>query len=218
MIRLHHEGIRIATIATLASIVSIVIISLVSPLYLFLPATALVCIVLILIFRFFRIPKRQYVLNDSAIIAPADGTIVAIEDVKELEYFNDKRKLVSIFMSIHNVHINWFPISGMIKYFKYHPGKYLIARHPKSSELNERTSVVIANAKTEILIRQIAGYVARRIICYAPEGKEAQQSHELGFIRFGSRVDLYLPPDTHIDLKIGDKTIGGVTEIAQLQY
>ena len=166
--------------------------------------------------RFFRDPKRQFILNKDAIIAPADGKIVAIEEVIETEYFKEKRKLVSIFMSIHNVHINWFPISGTIKYFKYHPGKYLLAIHPKSSELNERTSIVIENSGYEILVRQIADFVARRIVCYARETGDAKQSHELGFIRFGSRVDVFLPAETHINVKIGDKTIGGVTEIAQL--
>lgn len=214
MIRLHHEGIQIVTIASLAFIIIVSLISLILPLGFFLPLTACLIVVLILIFRFFRIPKRQYVLNDDAIIAPADGKVVAIEEVKESEYFKDTRKVVSIFMSIHNVHINWFPISGTIKYFKYHPGKYLLARHPKSSELNERTTIVISNPRTEILVRQIAGYVARRIICYAPEGKQASQSNELGFIRFGSRVDIYLPHEALIDVKIGDKTIGGVTELA----
>jgi phosphatidylserine decarboxylase len=214
MISLHREGIRIVTISTLVTIALVAILSMVLPVWIFLTLSGGLTAALILIYRFFRVPKRQYIINQDAIIAPADGVIVAIEEVEETEYFNETRKVVSIFMSVHNVHINWFPISGTVKYFKYHPGKYLLARHPKSSELNERTSIVIGNDKEEILVRQIAGYVARRIICYAGEGKEAKQSHELGFIRFGSRVDIFLPPETQMKLKIGDKTIGGVSEIA----
>jgi phosphatidylserine decarboxylase len=215
MIRLHREGIRIVTISTLMAIALVAMLSMIQvPLWIFLTLSGGLTIALIIIYRFFRDPKRQYVINQDAIIAPADGVIVAIEEVAETEYFNETRKVVSIFMSIHNVHINWFPISGTVKYFKYHPGKYLLARHPKSSELNERTSIVIGNDKQEILVRQIAGYVARRIICYAGEGRKVKQSHELGFIRFGSRVDIFLPPETQLKLKIGDKTIGGVSEIA----
>lgn len=189
--------------------------SMTLPLPVFIPVLAGLLTMQIMVLRFFRIPKRKFLADEKAIIAPADGTIVAIENVKETEYFKDERKLVSIFMSVHNVHINWFPITGTVKYFKYHPGKYLLARHPKSSELNERTSVVIGNDEREILVRQIAGYVARRIICYATPGKDFRQGDELGFIRFGSRVDIYLPTDTHVTVKPGDKTTGGVTIIAQ---
>lgn len=205
----------IVIIATLVIMSLTVISSMLLPLMIFIPVIAGLLVIQIIIIRFFRVPKRKFLSDEHAIIAPADGTIVAIENVKETEYFHDERKLVSIFMSVHNVHINWFPIKGIVKYFKYHPGKYLLARHPKSSELNERTSVVVSNGNQEILVRQIAGYVARRIICYATPGKEFRQGDELGFIRFGSRVDIYLPTDTNVTVKPGEKTTGGVTIIAK---
>jgi phosphatidylserine decarboxylase len=141
---------------------------------------------------------------------------MVIEETNEDEFFKDKRIQVSIFMSVWNVHINWFPMAGIVKYFKYHPGKFLVARLPKSSTENERTSVVIEDKnKRQILIRQIAGIVARRIICYAKEEKEVQQNSELGFIRFGSRVDLFFPVGTKINVKLGQKTKGTQTVIAE---
>jgi phosphatidylserine decarboxylase len=169
------------------------------------------------VIRFFRKPKRLVLTDDDTIYAPADGTVLVIEETEEGEYFKDKRIQVSIFMSVWNVHINWYPISGIIKYFKYHPGKFLVARLPKSSTENERTSFVIEDQKKrEILVRQIAGIIARRIICYAKEGKEVKQNSEVGFIRFGSRVDVFLPLDAEIKVKLGDKTKGTQTVIAKL--
>lgn len=164
---------------------------------------------------FFRIPSRELTKGDNLVVAPADGKVVVIEEVYEPEYFKDKRLQVSIFMSPLNVHQNLNPISGTVKYFKYHPGKYLVAWHPKSSTLNERTSYVIANDRTELLIRQIAGALARRIAYYVEEGDKVLQTEEFGFIRFGSRVDVYFPIGTKVNVKIGDITQGGVTVLAE---
>lgn len=170
------------------------------------------------IVRFFRKPVRPLITDENTVYAPADGTVLVIEETEETEYFNDKRIQVSVFMSVWNVHINWFPITGIIKYFKYHPGKFLVARLPKSSTENERTSVVLEDSKKrQILVRQIAGIVARRIICYAKEGNKAEQNSEMGFIRFGSRVDVFLPLDTEINVKLGDKTTGSQTVLATLK-
>lgn len=166
---------------------------------------------------FFRKPNRPVVPDDSIIIAPADGKIVAIEEVYEPEYFEDKRLQVSIFMSPFNVHVNRFPVSGKVKYVKYHKGNYLVAWHPKSSELNERTTLVVENSSgAEILIRQIAGAVARRIVYYPGEGDSVTQGDDFGFIKFGSRVDLFLPVDS-IDLQISlnQKVKGNQTIIAK---
>jgi len=170
----------------------------------------------ILILQFFRNPSRKTIINDSHVIAPADGTVVVIEDVEETEYFKDKRKQVSIFMSPINVHVNRNPISGLVKYAKYHPGKYLVAWHPKSSTENERTTVVIANSKAEVLFRQIAGALAKRIVYYVKEGQQVQQGTEMGFIKFGSRIDLYLPLTAQINVQLQEKTRGGETVIATL--
>lgn len=170
----------------------------------------------ILILQFFRNPARNTVLNDSHVIAPADGTVVVIEEVEEPEYFKGKRKQVSIFMSPINVHVNRNPISGIVKYAKYHPGKYLVAWHPKSSTENERTTIVIANSKAEVLFRQIAGALAKRIVYYVKEGEQVQQGAEMGFIKFGSRIDLYLPLDAKINVNLQQKTKGGETVVATL--
>lgn len=169
------------------------------------------------ILRFFRKPSRSLITDENTVYAPADGTVLVIEETEESEYFNEKRIQISIFMSVWNVHINWFPLSGVIKYFKYHPGKFLVARVPKSSTLNERTTVVIEDKKKrQILVRQIAGIIARRIISYAKEGKQVDQNSELGFIRFGSRVDVFLPLDAEIKVKLGDKTRGTQTVLAHI--
>lgn len=174
-------------------------------------------LIYLFIVRFFRKPARTLITDENTIYAPADGTVLVIEETTEDEYFNDKRIQVSIFMSVWNVHINWFPISGMIKYFQYHPGKFLVARLPKSSSENERTTVVIEDKnKREIMVRQIAGIIARRIISYAKEGAETKQNSELGFIRFGSRVDVFLPLDAEVKVKLGDKTKGTQTILAKL--
>jgi phosphatidylserine decarboxylase len=168
------------------------------------------------IMSFFRSPKRQFVLDENSVLSPADGTVVVIEETVETEYFKDKRIQVSIFMSAFNVHINWAPISGLVKYYKYHPGKFLIAKKPKSSTENERTSLVLeSNNKTEVLVRQIAGFVARRIKAYSKIGTTTKQGDQIGFIKFGSRVDLFLPLGTKINVKLGDKVQGTQSVIAR---
>lgn len=166
---------------------------------------------------FFRIPHRELVLHDNKVIAPADGKIVVVEEVEEKEYFNDRRIQVSIFMSPANVHVNRTPLAGTVTYQKYHPGKYLVAWHPKSSEKNERNTVVIENEEgIEILVRQIAGKLARKIRWYLNEGDEVPQGAELGFIKFGSRVDLFLPIGTKIEVDLKQKVKGGITVIGTL--
>jgi phosphatidylserine decarboxylase len=171
----------------------------------------------LLILQFFRKPTRQTVVNPKHIIAPADGKVVVIEEVVETEYFNEPRRQVSIFMSPLNVHINFNPISGIVSYFKYHQGKFLVAWHPKSSTDNERTTVVVKHENgTEILFRQIAGALARRICWYVKEGQKVEQGSEFGFIKFGSRVDIFLPLSAKILVNIEDKPVGGETIIAEL--
>ncbi len=170
------------------------------------------------ILQFFRVPKRHTDINPNHIIAPADGKVVVIEEVDETEYFKGKRKQVSIFMSPINVHVNFNPISGIVSYFKYHPGKYLVAWHPKSSTENERTTVVVKHENgTEVLFRQIAGALAKRICWYVKEGDQVTQGQEFGFIKFGSRIDIYLPLDAEICVNIGDKPVGSETVIAKLR-
>ena len=171
-------------------------------------------IIYLLIVNFFRSPNRIVLLNDNHILAPADGKIVVIEETEENEYFHDRRLQVSIFMSLFNVHINWFPVNGIIRYFKYHEGNFAAAYLPKSSTENERTSIAIeCNNGETILMRQIAGAMAKRIVSYAPVGGKSRQDQHAGFIKFGSRVDLFLPLDTKIEVKLGQKTAGSQTII-----
>lgn len=191
--------------------------------YYFAPNTAwlqvfgiiLSAFILIIILQFFRKPIFSISPNDSILLAPADGKVVVIEEVDEPEFFKDKRIQVSIFMSPFNVHINRNPVSGVVKYAKYHPGLYLVAWHPKSSTENERTTVVYERANgMQVLMRQIAGALARRIVYYVKEGDKVEQGSEMGFIKFGSRVDLFLPIGTKIDVKLNDVVKGGKTSIA----
>ena len=172
-------------------------------------------LLLIIILQFFRNPKRTVVINENHILAPVDGKVVVIEEVFESEYFKDKRLQISIFMSPINVHVTRYGLSGIVKFSKYHPGKFLVAWHPKASEENERTTVVIEN-KTfgEILYRQIAGALARRIVNYAEEGMQVIQGTDAGFIKFGSRVDIFLPLGTEVNVVLNQKAIGGKTIIA----
>ena len=165
---------------------------------------------------FFRVPKRDLSIIEGNIYSPCDGKVVVIEETEENEYFMDKRIQVSIFMSPLNVHNNIYPISGEVKYVKYHPGKFLLAWNPKSSLENERNSIVIKNKKVEILCRQIAGFLARRIVCYSKINTKTNAGEELGFIKFGSRVDLFLPIGTKINTKLNDKVTGGISVIATL--
>src|SRR5258708_1010548 len=171
----------------------------------------------LLILQFFRSPVLTIAKNEKYVLAPADGKVVVIEETEEGEYLKSKRKQISIFMSPVNVHVNRMPVSGSISYFKYHPGKYLVAWHPKSSLENERTTVVAKMKNgTEVLFRQIAGAVARRIKCYVKEGSYLEQGQEFGFIKFGSRVDVFLPLDAVMKVSVGDTTKGGRTVIAEL--
>jgi phosphatidylserine decarboxylase len=169
---------------------------------------------LLFVISFFRIPKRKLTVRDDAIVAPADGKVVAIEEIQADEYFTDRRLQVSIFMSPLNVHVNRNPVSGEVVYSQYHKGKYLVAWHPKSSMENERHTVVYRKDGKEVLVKQIAGAMAKRIINYMNPGQQVKQSEEMGFIKFGSRVDLLLPLDAKVVVKIGDKPKGGVTVIA----
>lgn len=217
MIRFHKEGYKIITTAFVVSIVGILLAEkfieigwLVKAIQIF------IVLFLIIILQFFRNPKRITLVNDNHIIAPVDGKVVVIEEVEETEYFKDKRLQVSIFMSPINVHVTRYTMSGIIKYSKYHPGKFLVAWHPKASTDNERTTVVIENKKIgEVLYRQIAGALAKRIVNYANEGDSVVQGTDAGFIKFGSRVDVYLPIGTKINVNLGDKVKGGVQVIAE---
>lgn len=171
----------------------------------------------VIVLQFFRNPKRTFISGDNLVICPADGKVVVIEETEEGEYFKDKRLQVSIFMSPINVHINRNPISGVVKFFKYHPGKYLAAWNPKSSTENERTTTVVEHASgTPILFRQIAGALARRIVWYIKEGDKVAQTEQFGFIKFGSRVDVFLPIGTKINLQLGEVVKGGITVLAEL--
>ena len=179
---------------------------------------AVAIIIYLLVLQFFRNPKRVTNSKEGEIVAPADGTVVLIEEVEETEYLNDKRKMVSIFMSPLNVHVNRAPITGNVTYTRYHKGKYLVAWHPKSSQLNERTTVVMENNKTgPILFRQIAGAVARRIAIYCRPNDQLLAGQEFGFIKFGSRMDVFLPLEAEVCVKIGDKPKGGETIIARIK-
>ncbi len=181
----------------------------------FLAVSFLVFYVVIL--QFFRNPKRKTIINDSNIISPVDGKVVVIEEVYEKEYFKDNRIQVSIFMSPLNVHVTRYPVGGKVTYCKYHPGKYLVAWHPKASEKNERNSIVVENKKIgEILFRQIAGAMARRIVNYAKPNLEIVQGTDAGFIKFGSRVDLFLPLNARLKVNLNDKVKGGERIIATL--
>ena len=174
-------------------------------------------VLLVLVLNFFRVPLRKVTINDKNILAPSDGKLVVIEQVQENEYLKEKCIQLSIFMSPLNVHKQWFPINGKVEYTKYHPGKYLVAWHPKSSTENERsTTVISSNNGTKILFRQIAGAVARRICNYANLGQTITQKDEAGFIKFGSRVDVFVPINATIKVKIGDKIIGGQTILATI--
>lgn len=216
--KVHKEGYPIIVVFALLGF----IISEMS--YLHLSKVAFFVVLFVVLFvlgfavRFFRNPtRRKPILNESGIIAPADGTVVAVEKVMESEYFDGERLQVSIFMSIYNVHKNFFPVSGEVLFHKHHDGMFLRANLPKSSTENERSSIVVKTKDgVEILFRQVAGAVARRIVSYVEVGQQVEQSQEAGFIKFGSRVDMYLPLDADVKVKIGDKTVGSQTLIATL--
>ena len=212
----HKEGFRIITITFLA-VIAVVISAdqYISSLWMSKGIQIVALVFLILVLQFFRNPKRKALESETQIIAPADGKIVIIKEVEEAEYFHDKRLQVSIFMSPFNVHVTRYPATGEIKLRKYHPGKYLVAWHPKSSELNERTTIVIDHPNYgSILYRQIAGAVARRIVNYAKAGDKAIQGHDAGFIKFGSRIDLFLPIGTPLRVGLNEHVKGGITIIS----
>ena len=213
---IHKEGYRLLILLLLTlAIINYVIHTFQST---FQPYFGIVSLLIMgFVLQFFRNPQREIRIADKNVVyAPADGRVVVIEEVEEPEYFGDKRLQISIFMSPTNVHVNRNPISGTVNYFKYHPGKYLVAWHPKSSSENERATVVIDNGQTEVLLRQIAGAMARRIKNYLIEGEKVSQGEELGFIKFGSRVDLLLPLSAKIEVNIGQKVKGNKDIIARL--
>jgi phosphatidylserine decarboxylase len=212
----HKEGGKIILIATTLTVAFLLLAdTFIATIWLQKTVEITVLLFLLLILQFFRNPVRTVEINDNHIIAPVDGKVVVIEEVFEGEYFKDKRLQVSIFMSPINVHVTRYALNGKVKFSKYHPGKFLVAWHPKASEENERTTVVIENRVFgEVLYRQIAGALARRIVNYAEEGMQVIQGTDAGFIKFGSRVDLFLPLGTQINVKLNDKAIGGKTIIA----
>lgn len=215
--KINKEGYRIIFLSFCLSAVICAVCFIFLPSWLAWTLGTLILLEFLFIVSFFREPKRPYLSDDSIVYAPADGTVVVIEEVQEKEYLGEKRIQVSVFMSITNVHVNWYPVSGIVEYFRYHPGKFLVAWHPKSSEKNERTTTVVNTGKHRILFRQIAGFVARRIVSYANVGGQAVQNEKFGFIKFGSRIDLLLPLDAEILVNIKDKVVGSQTPVARLK-
>jgi phosphatidylserine decarboxylase len=217
---IHKEGYKSIAIATLIFVIlnllSFFFISASAPLISWIIFVGLLGLLLFII-SFFRLPKRTHTFGDDKVICPADGKVVVIEEVFDEEYFHDKRLQVSIFMSPANVHVNRNPISGEVAYSKYHKGKYLVAWHPKSSTENERHSVVLKTGNTEILVKQIAGALAKRIVNYLKTGMKVKQNEELGFIKFGSRVDVLLPVGTEVNVQLGQAVKGGVDVLATMK-
>ncbi|MDE7133734.1 MAG: phosphatidylserine decarboxylase family protein, partial [Rikenellaceae bacterium] len=211
---LSKEG-RAIMLSTLAACVAV---SLAAWFLIFPPLSWLVIaaavLFLLFIVRFFRLPHIEHEVDDTKVFSPAYGTVVVVERVYEEEYFKCDMMQVSVFMSVWDVHANWFPVSGTVRYFRHHHGKYMVAWHPKSSTDNERTSIVVESIHATVLFRQIAGILAKRIVSYAREGSQYSQSDKCGFIKFGSRVDVFLPLDTRITVNIGDKVKGGQSVIA----
>lgn len=216
--KIHKEGHRIIRRTAIVALLHFVILGYISwPNWVVLAILAGgFGLLLAFMMRFFRIPKRTPVVDENAIVAPADGKVVVIEETDENEFLKERRIQISIFMSVWDVHINWFPMKGEVKYCKHHNGHFFVARHPKSSTENERTSVVIADDEKNrsLMVRQIAGAVARRIVCYAKGDKVAAQGKQLGFIKFGSRVDVFVPLDANIKVKTGQHTVGTETVLA----
>lgn len=217
--KIHKEGYKIIATTTLIALALVLGINYLFPeqtLFHYLAYTAIL-IFYILVVRFFRIPNRELLQDSEIILCPADGTVVAIEKVFVDEFFNDQRLQVSVFMSPNNVHVNRYPVSGKIVYTNYWPGSFLVAWHPKSSTENERNTVVVEHPDHgPIMVRQIAGALARRIVCYSKTNERIEQGRELGFIKFGSRVDLFLPLNSEIKVQIDQKVKGGITPIAAL--
>ena len=217
MMRIHREG--TATIAIV--FILLLLVNFLVHHYIHSVAIAIFFAILsiaffIFILSFFRKPKRDLFWKESEVFSPCDGKVVVIEETEETEYFKDRRIQVSIFMSPLNVHINYYPLSGKVNYVQYHPGKHMVAWHPKSSLENERSTIVVSDGKNEILIRQIAGTVARRIVTYSKPGGEVRAGDELGFIKFGSRVDVFFPLNTEITVRMGDVVYGAKTMIGKI--
>lgn len=213
----HREGYKIISTTLLTLLVINIAVLIWAP-GIFLAISIMASLIIsVLVLQFFRVPNRKVTRGENLVVSPADGKVVAIEEVMETEVLGDKRLQISIFMSPLNVHINWFPVDGVVSYFKYHPGKYLVAWHPKSSTDNERTTVVVRNRPgVDILIRQIAGAVARRIVTYALEGADARQGSQFGFIKFGSRVDVFLPLGSEVKVSLDQQVKGAQTVLAEL--
>ena len=214
--KIHNEGFKIITLFfLLLAGIDFVLIYFIPIVWIWSILVGASVIFVYLIVSFFRVPKRAVTIDGNKILAPSDGKVVVIEEVQETEYLNDKYTQISIFMSPLNVHCQWYPINGIVKYFKYHPGKYLVAWHPKSSTENERTTIVVEDEEgRQILFRQIAGAVARRIVYFGKEGDEARQDKEAGFIKFGSRIDVFIPLKSSINVKIGENVVGSQTVLA----
>ena len=216
---IHKKGYGvISTVIIIAAIIVVTAFLLIPLKWLQIAIAAFCSVIVVWAFTFFRVPtNRTTTIEENAVVSAADGEVVVIEEVEETEYFHDKRIQVSIFMSAYNVHVNWFPMNGVVSYYKYHPGKKLFAINPKSSELNERNTLVVKDDQgREVLFRQIAGVMARRIICHVDKGATAKVGEEFGLIRFGSRVDFFLPIDSEVKVKIGDKVKGKITVLAHL--
>lgn len=216
--KIHKEGyIILLSVAFILFVISLVV-YMYYPRIIFAITTCICAAILVFFAYFFRNPARVVEIDDPGlVVAPADGTIVVVEPTEELEYFGEKRLQVSIFMSVFNVHANWYPVAGKVIKSVHHSGNHMVAYLPKSSTENERSTIVIETpSKTQILVRQIAGALARRIVTYAHEGKECHLNEQLGFIKFGSRVDIFFPLDTEIFVQVGDKTTGNETIIARL--
>ena len=214
----HKEGAKIIFVSVIITVLLFLLVDYTASIE-WLRVTLLLIVLgfLVLVLQFFRNPKRNTPINPNHIISSVDGKVVVIEEVFENEYFNDKVRMVSVFMSPLNVHVTRYPISGKVVYSKYHPGKYLVAWHPKASEENERTTVVVENETFgKVMYRQIAGALAKRIVNYAKEGEVAKQGADAGFIKFGSRVDIYLPLKAEVKVTLGQKVKGGVDVIAEI--
>ncbi|MCB9032542.1 MAG: phosphatidylserine decarboxylase family protein [Chitinophagales bacterium] len=216
---IHREGWTIIVVTVLLTLLFNLIVWYFfhQHIYIVLAIKILSAVFLFFVVYFFRNPSREIILDEKKIIAPADGTIVVVEEVYEPEYFKAQKLQVSIFMSPSNVHVNRTPIGGKITYAKYHDGNYLVAWHPKSSTENERTSIVIDNGSFDVMLRQIAGKVARRIVYYIKQDEEVAQGYSFGFIKFGSRIDLFLPLDTKVNVILGQKVKGGITIIGEMK-
>ena len=214
---IHKEGRKdVIGLFLICLLIELLLIKFVNNSLVILISSFVLTIIFLAISSFFRNPKRIVLADSNCVLSPCDGKVVVIEEVEEPEYFKDKRLQISVFMSPANVHVNRCSIGGEVKYVKYHPGKYLVAWHPKSSTENERNTVVFSNGRTEILLRQIAGALAKRIICYVKVGDKVKQGEDFGFIKFGSRVDIFLPIGTKVDVQLNQVVKGNITVLAKL--